>query len=108
MTKLSTNENKALTDFRKALVRDFGAIDVRLFGSRARGEGDKESDLDVFIVLPIINWELEKKIYGLSFDISLDYGVLISPILYSQVDIENPSIQISPLYKTVQREGLKI
>jgi len=108
MTKLSTNEKEALTDFRKALVTDFGAIDVRLFGSRARGEGDKESDLDVFVVLPIISWDLEKRIYGLSFDISLERGVLISPILYSQVDIENPSIQISPLYKTVQREGLKI
>ncbi|HDZ61560.1 MAG TPA: nucleotidyltransferase domain-containing protein [Nitrospirae bacterium] len=108
MGNLTTKEKKALTDFRKALVADFGALDVRLFGSRARGEGDEESDLDVFIVIPQIDWELEKKIYGLSFDISLEHGVLISPILYSQKDIENPVIMISPLYKTVQREGMKI
>ena len=108
MGNLTTNEKKALTDFRDALVADFGALDVRLFGSRARGEGDEESDLDVFIVIPQIDWELEKKIYGLSFDISLEHAVLISPILYSKKDIENPSIIISPLYKTVQREGMKI
>ena len=108
MGNLTTNEERALTDFRDALVADFGALDVRLFGSRARGEGDEESDLDVFIVLPRVEWELEKKIYGLSFDISLERGVLISPILYSQKDVENPSIIISPLYQTVQREGVKI
>ncbi len=108
MSNLTNHEKKALTDFRDVLVADFGALDVRLFGSRARGEGDEESDLDVFIVLPQIDWELEKKIYGLSFDISLRHAVLISPILYSQSDIENPSIMISPLYKTVQREGVKI
>ncbi|MHB9112756.1 MAG: nucleotidyltransferase domain-containing protein [Thermoleophilia bacterium] len=108
MQKLSTNEKDALTEFRDALSADFDALDVRLFGSRARGEGDVESDLDVFVVLPIIDWEIEKKIYGLSFEVSLEHNVLISPILYSQADIENPSIQISPLYKTVQREGIKI
>jgi len=108
MSNLTKNENKALTDFRDALVEDFGALDVRLFGSRARGEGDEESDLDVFIVIPKIDWGLEKKIYGLSFDISLKHSVLISPILYSQNDIENPSILISPLYRTVQKEGIKI
>lgn len=108
MGNLTTNEKRALTDFRDALVRDFGALDVRLFGSRARGEGDEESDLDVFIVLPEFDWKLEKKIYGLSFDGSLQHGVLISPVLYSQRDIENPSIMISPLFMTVQREGLKI
>ena len=108
MNQLTTMEKNALNDFRNALVGDFGAIDVRLFGSRARGEGDEESDLDVFIVLPEISWKVEKEIYGLSFDVSLKHGVLISPVLYSRNDIENPSIQISPLYKTVQREGLKL
>lgn len=108
MKSLTTNEKQALTIFRDALVKDFGALDVRLFGSRARGEGDEESDLDVFIVLRQIDWESEKRIYGLSFDISLKYAVLISPILYSQGDIENPSIKLSPLYMTVQREGIKI
>ena len=108
MAQLSTNENRALADFREALEADFGASDVRLFGSRARGEGDAESDLDVFVVVPILSWDIEKSIYGLSFDISLRHDVLISPILYSQDDIKNPSIQISPLYKTVQREGVRI
>ena len=108
MGNLTTNEKQALTEFRDAMVADFGALDVRLFGSRARGEGDKESDLDVFIVLPQVDWESEKKIYGLAFKISLEHSVLISPILYSQSDIENPSIKISPLYKTVQREGIEI
>jgi predicted nucleotidyltransferase len=108
MGSLTTNEKKALSDFRDALVEGFGALEVRLFGSRARGEGDEESDLDVFIVIPQIDWELEKEIYGLSFDISLEYDVLISPILYSLRETENPSIKISPLYKTAQREGIKI
>ena len=108
MKQLSKNEKRALISFRKSLVEEFGAIDVRLFGSRARGEGDEESDLDVFVVLPEINWQIEKRIYGLSFDVSLKHGVLVSPVLYSREDINNPSIRISPLYQTVQCEGIKI
>lgn len=108
MRPISKSEKQALSDFRRALETQFGALDVRLFGSRARAEGDPESDLDVFVVLPEVNWEVEKKVYGLSFEISLKYGLLLSPILYSQEDIANPAIQASPLYKTVQREGIKI
>jgi|CryGeyStandDraft_6_1057127.scaffolds.fasta_scaffold425338_2 predicted nucleotidyltransferase len=108
MKNLLNNEEKALIDFRILLEKEFGAIDVRLFGSRARGEGDQESDLDVFIVLPEITWEIEKRLYGLAFDLSLEHKVLLAPVLYSRTDIENPAIKASPLYKTVQSEGVKV
>ena len=71
MNQLTTMEKNALNDFRNALVGDFGAIDVRLFGSRARGEGDEESDLDVFIVLPEISWKVCTEIYGFAFAVWL-------------------------------------
>jgi predicted nucleotidyltransferase len=39
-------------DFARALKRDFGATNVILFGSRARGDWLKESDYDFIVVSP--------------------------------------------------------
>ncbi len=82
--------------------------DIRLFGSRARGAGSTESDLDLFIVLPKLEWEIEKAIYTLCFELSLKYDLLLTPTLCSQAEFGYPLIQAAPFYRAIQREGLPL
>ena len=51
--KLSQNETTALVELKEVLAQDYGVEYVRLFGSKARGTGHAESDLDLFIVVPL-------------------------------------------------------
>ena len=40
---------------------------MKLFGSKAKGDFDEESDRDVVIALDEVNWAIEKDIYEICF-----------------------------------------
>src|SRR5712691_5944618 len=69
--KLSYTELAALTELKALLAQQYSVQDIRLFGSKARGTGHVESDIDLFIVVPNLDWERAKTIYTLCFDLSL-------------------------------------
>ena len=53
-----------LTDQEKVLLRDLalalrdrhGALSIQIYGSAARGELEDGSDIDLFVVLPEVDW----------------------------------------------------
>src|SRR5262245_48142025 len=94
--KLSHTERAAVAELKALLVQHYGVQDIRLFGSKARGTGHVEPDLDLFIVMPDLDWERAKAIYTLCFEFSLRYDFLIAPMLYSQAELENPSSRRHP------------
>jgi predicted nucleotidyltransferase len=106
--KLSHTERAAVAELKALLVQQYGVRDIRLFGSKARGTGHVESDLDLFIVVPDLDWERAKAIYTLCFELSLRYDLLIAPTLCSQAELENPLVQATPFHRAIQKDGLPI
>ena len=102
---LSEIENRALLELSKAFRDRFNAKEVRLYGSAARGEMDEASDIDLFLVLPKVNWQIEKDVIKLCFDAELKYGRVFSAVCYSVDDIENSPLKESPLVLNVRRQG---
>ena len=102
---LSDIENRALVELSKAFRDRFNAKEVRLYGSAARGEMDEASDIDLFLVLPKVNWQIEKDVIKLCFDAELKYGRVFSAVCYSVDDIENSPLKESPLVLNVRRQG---
>ncbi len=54
-------------------------IDVRLFGSKARGQSGPDSDVDVLILVSRPDYDLKHAILWLAAEISLTHDVLLSP-----------------------------
>jgi predicted nucleotidyltransferase len=108
LEQLSHTERAALADLKERLAQQYGVQDIRLFGSKARGTGDIESDLDLFIVVPKLDWESEKAIYTLCFELSLHYDLLIAPLLCSQAELEDPFVRATPFYQAIQEESLPV
>ena len=106
--KLSPTERAAVAELKALLVQQYGVQDIRLFGSKARGTGHVESDLDLFIVVPDLDWERAKAIYTLCFELSLRYDLLIAPTLCSQAELENPLVRATPFHRAIQAEGLPV
>jgi predicted nucleotidyltransferase len=108
MPDLKPNELEALRKLREALIRDFRLVELRLFGSKARGDSDpeSESDIDVLIVLEELNREIRKQVSALCCDLSIDHHVVISPILYSLAEFTSGRTRITPFYQNVEREGV--
>ncbi len=79
-----------------------------VFGSRARGEAVKESDLDVFIELPILTPSLRQQIFEITWEISLENGVVISLFLTSKEMLVNSPMAGNPILHVIQSEGIAV
>jgi predicted nucleotidyltransferase len=108
MDNLSDNERVALAKLKEALSRDFRLVELRLFGSKARGDSHRESDMDVLIVLEDYDWETEKAIYDLCYDISVDHSVVIAPSLYSRAEFDSPLERATLFSQAVELEGVPL
>lgn len=55
---LMTHERRAFEELRDWLLETFGVRlhEMALFGSRARGEADEDSDVDVLVVVDDLTW----------------------------------------------------
>lgn len=83
-------------------------VDFRVFGSRARGEGDEYSDLDIFIEVETLNEELEEKIRDIIWEVSLENCIMISPLIFTREEVEDSPLRASPLVRNIIEEGIKI
>ena len=81
---------------------------VILYGSYARGDYGKNSDIDIMILTDLNFEEIKQyrdKVSDIAFDIELEKGVVISPII-KNIEKYNSRININPFYKNIQREGV--
>lgn len=93
---------------RKILKSDLSKIIV--YGSYARGDYSESSDIDVMILTSLSKEEIEhieNCIFDLSFDLELDSGFVINPILENEVHYRY-WLGVLPFYNNVEKEGIVI
>jgi uncharacterized protein len=78
---LSASEAAAIHEFVAAAREMLGPSlrAVRLFGSRARGQGHEHSDLDLALIVEPGGRARRYAVYDLAFDIGLVHGVELAP-----------------------------
>lgn len=86
MAILENKERRALAAFKKALQDELGTLvsGIFLFGSKARGNNTKASDIDVLVALRTNDKSVNKKVADIAFDIILKYGVDLSVVVMDQ------------------------
>ena len=84
-----SSHDEAFKEFFNELDESIGSKlqKVLLFGSVARGEQTKNSDVDVLVVLE--DKDLKEKVFEISYDIMLEKDVYISPKVVSTQEFEN-------------------
>ena len=99
---------KAVQEIKKKLINRFGPdVELRIFGSVARGDYREYSDIDILVVLPVVvNNAVEEQVFDLAYDIELEYGLVMGTIVYSKEFWYSDRAAVMPLYKNIQREGL--
>jgi predicted nucleotidyltransferase len=107
---LADNEQAALLDYLARLREICGnrVLRVILFGSKARGESGPESDIDLFVVLQGELDGLKKTLIELSYEISLNYNVVLSDLVIGERRYHWMSRHREPILIEVEREGIEL
>lgn len=105
---LLKNEKRALKSLKKALQEQFGLLDMRVFGSKARGDAAPESDVDVMIEVEEYTPGTESGIDDLLFQTNLEYDCFISAVIFGRRELEEGPLGESPLYRVIAREGIAV
>jgi predicted nucleotidyltransferase len=72
-------ERRALKEFKeKCFTLTKCILEIKVFGSRVRGDNEQDSDFDLFVVVND-GGLIEDKIIDIAFDINLKYDIYISP-----------------------------
>lgn len=81
---------------------------VVLFGSKARGDGDDESDLDLLVLVDIESNEFRSKLWEIASDISLDYNLVLSPRVIGQTRWDEMRRMRFPLFRAIMEDGIAL
>ncbi len=83
--------------------------EVYLYGSRARGDARDLSDWDLLILLnrPDVPFDFETSFMDAFYDIELETGQIITPLIYSKKDW-NENHSYTPLFENIEKEGVQI
>lgn len=103
------NANKILEAIKQAVTERYPDAKIILYGSRARGTQSADSDWDLLILLnkEKITHEIEESITYPLYDLEIELGEVISPMVYSENEWKN-KYAITPFYKNVMKEGISL
>ena len=95
-------------ELKKRLSTLVQLVDFRVFGSRARGDADEYSDLDVFVEVERLDQNLKEQLLDIAWEVGLDNLTVISPLIYTRDEIENSPHRSSPIIKIIAQEGVRV
>ena len=90
---------------REVLRHSAPGVKAILYGSEARGDARPDSDIDLLILVDKdkIKLEDEERITYPLYDIEIETGVIINPIVYSQ---KLWGRLVTPFYENGMKEGI--
>ena len=83
-------------------------LDFRLFGSRARGDADEYSDMDIFMEFETVDRDLKSKVKDAAWEMTLETGIVVSTLLFSRHEIEDSPLRSSPIVRVIMEEGVPV
>jgi len=83
-------------------------LDLRLFGSKARGDASAEADLDVLVVVAEDRVAAEDRVLDLAFDVNVEHDVYISPRVVTRAVMNDPVWRLTGLLRAIEREGIPL
>jgi predicted nucleotidyltransferase len=91
-----------------ALLKErFPVLRVCLFGSKATGQDDEESDIDLFVLTSrSLAWRERDAVTDALFDIEMEFGVVISTLVASEDDWLRGPYQVLAIRDEIERDAI--
>jgi len=84
-------------------------VDFKVFGSRARGDADEYSDLDIFLEVETLDKEQKDQISEIAWEVGYNNDCMhISPLIFTRYELEESPLRISSIVQVIAEEGVRI
>jgi predicted nucleotidyltransferase len=107
---LTSTERGAVTEYVARIRGQFRnrVLAVMLFGSKARGDADPESDIDLLVLVDVESSEFRSQLWRVASDVSLEYDVVLSPRVFGQKRWDETRRIRLPLYRAIVADGVPL
>jgi predicted nucleotidyltransferase len=109
---MNERDRNIILELKKRLPDDVMAHiqKVVAFGSRVRGQGEEDSDLDLLILIDQKTPEIETKIEDVTYQVMWDYDFkpIISIKFFTESGYLNLLREGFSFYKNIEREGVSL
>ena len=90
---------------RERLTEELGQpVKVIMFGSQARGDAKKDSDIDLLVILPSVDARTTLLASNIAWEVGFDAGKVISAIPDTKEQMKR--FAFLPFYQNIKREGV--
>ena len=98
---------KLAKEVRQRLSKELGQrVRVIMFGSQARGDANKESDIDLLVILPEIDSRTTRIASDIAWEVGFEAGRVISAIPDTKEQMKRYAFL--PFYQNIKREGVAV
>lgn len=102
-------EKTVLDRFKELLLRRVRLYKLILFGSRARGDADPHSDVDVLVILEgPAEHEIREYVSGCAWEAGFEHGIVVVPVVFSRDEWEDGPERHSLLAQAVEADGVSL
>ena len=105
---MTPKDRKIAKKIKERLSRVIQLLDFKVFGSRARGDADEFSDMDIFIEVENLDYKLKKSVRDVVWEEGLENSIYISSLIFTRNEIENSPLRVSPILKNIDKEGVRV
>lgn len=108
MNTMTKRDKHIAVELKKRLSKIVDLVDFRVFGSRARGDSDEYSDMDVFIEVESLDRKLKNEIRHIAWEVGFKNDIVISPLIFTRYEIEDSPLRVSPIVVNITEEGVRV
>lgn len=105
---MSPDDQSVLTEFANKIRAHYPKASVLAFGSRARGDAEADSDMDICVVVDVLDRIIWKSISDIAWEVGFQHDVLITTVKFSRQQFEKSSYAASPLIHNILTEGIAV
>jgi predicted nucleotidyltransferase len=105
---MTQSDLQTARELKKSVSKLTPLLDFRLFGSRARGDADEFSDMDIFMEFETVDKSLKTMVKNAAWEMTLETGIVVTTLLFSRDEIENSPLRSSPIIRVIMEEGVPV